>query len=140
MRALLVATILALPVVGSACASAGAPADTVTNPSAALDQQFTLTPGQQAAVSGTGVEVRFDRVEGDMRCPPGVSCVLGGSADVRITVIEGSAESGYVFHTGDQKPVRHKDLSIDLVELAPFPFSSVIGEPEPYRATLRVTR
>jgi hypothetical protein len=140
MRARLVATVLALPVLGSACASAGAGTDTATNPSPVVDQQFTLTPGQQATIGGTGVAVRFDRVEGDMRCPPGATCVLGGSADVRISVIEGSGESGYVFHTGDPKPVSHKGLSIDLVELVPFPFSSVIGEPEPYRATLRVTR
>jgi hypothetical protein len=124
----------------AACTSAGTSADIVTNPTASVDQQFTLTAGEQAAVSGTSVSVRFDRVEGDARCPPGFACVLGGSADVRITVIEGSVERGYVFHTGDPKAVTHNGLSIDLVDLVPFPFSAIVGEPEPYRATLRVTR
>jgi hypothetical protein len=43
-------------------------------------------------------------------------------------------------HTGDLKPVTHDDLTIHLVELAPYPFSSRTIAPNEYRATLRVTR
>jgi hypothetical protein len=38
------------------------------------------------------------------------------------------------------KPVTHEDLTIALVELAPYPFSSRPIQPGDYRATLRVTR
>jgi hypothetical protein len=38
------------------------------------------------------------------------------------------------------QPARYGDLTIALVELAPYPFSSRTIEPDEYRATLRVTR
>lgn len=37
-------------------------------------------------------------------------------------------------------PVSHDDLTITLVELMPYPFSSMPFSPDQYRATLRVTR
>jgi hypothetical protein len=37
-------------------------------------------------------------------------------------------------------PVRHDDLTIALVALAPYPFSGRTIAPRDYRATLRVTR
>jgi hypothetical protein len=124
----------------AACTSANAGAEIVTSPTASVNEQFTLTAGEQTTVNGTSVAVRFDGVQGDSRCPPGFACVLGGSARVNITVLEGSSERGYTFYTGDPKAVTHNGLSIDLVELVPFPFSSLEANAEPYRATLRVTR
>jgi hypothetical protein len=38
------------------------------------------------------------------------------------------------------EPVTHDGLTISLVELQPYPFSSRTIEPGDYRATLRVTR
>ena len=43
-------------------------------------------------------------------------------------------------HTGDMQPVRHDELTIHLVQLAPYPFSSRPFTPDEYRVTLRVTR
>jgi hypothetical protein len=38
------------------------------------------------------------------------------------------------------RPVKHGDLTIELVQLSPYPFSSRTIQPDEYRATLRVTR
>jgi hypothetical protein len=106
-----------------------------------VNSQFVLAPGQSAAVEGAGVVVRFDRVNGDSRCPADVLCVLGGDATVEITVVaRGEGERAYELHTGSMAPVRHGDLTIALVQLVPYPFSAHPIDPADYRATLRVTR
>jgi hypothetical protein len=109
-----------------------------TGPS--LDEDFTLAPGEVSAIADAGLRVRFDRVEGDSRCPADAVCVQGGDALVHITVMERSTEGPYELHTGSMEPVVHDGLTIALVELQPYPFSSRTIEPGDYRATLRVTR
>ena len=112
--------------------------ESLTGPS--LNEEFTLAPGEITTVVDTGVRIRFDRVEGDSRCPADAVCVQGGDALVRIAVMERSTERAYELHTGRMEPVTHDDLTIALVQLQPYPFSSRTIEPGDYRATLRVTR
>jgi hypothetical protein len=105
-----------------------------------LDRGFTLSPGQLAQVDEAAFDVRFDGVTGDSRCPADASCVLGGSATVRIAVIEGASVFPYELHTGSMQPVRHGDVTVALEKLDPYPFSAITIEPWEYRAALRVTR
>jgi hypothetical protein len=112
--------------------------EALTGPS--LNEEFTLAPGEITAIAEAGVRVRFDGVEGDSRCPADAICVQGGDALVRIAVTERSTERAYELHTGSMEPVIHNGLTITLVELQPYPFSSRAVEPGDYRATLRVTR
>lgn len=112
--------------------------EALTGPS--LNEEFTLSPGEITAIAEAGVRVRFDGVEGDSRCPADAVCVQGGDALVRVAVIERSTERAYELHTGSMEPVTHDGLTITLVELQPYPFSSRPIEPGDYRATLRVTR
>ena len=117
---------------------------TETNPSSPtvpLNQQFELAPGQSATVQGASIRVSFLRVLGDSRCPADVLCVQGGAAIVEIQVQpDGSGAVPYELHTGDMRPVKHGDLTIELVQLSPYPFSSRTIQLGEYRATLRVTR
>lgn len=104
-----------------------------------LDEQVTLGPGQQASVAG--LSVRFEGVTGDSRCPADALCIQGGDAVVRVTAAQGfGARIEYELHTGDMKPVTHRDVTITLVQLAPYPFSSHPIDPNEYRVTLRITR
>jgi hypothetical protein len=110
-------------------------------PTVPLNRQFELAPGQSATVEGASIRVSFLRVLGDSRCPADALCVQGGDAIVQIEVHpDGSPALPYELHTGDMQPVRHADLTIELVQLAPYPFSSRTIQPDEYRATLRVTR
>ena len=119
----------------SACRS-----DSPGSPTAPVDQRVVLAPGAFAVVPGA--VVRFEGVFGDSRCPGDAICIWAGDAVVRISVVSsGDPSSSYDLHTVDQKPVRHRDLTISLQELSPYPFSS-LGPiaPGDYRATLRITR
>jgi hypothetical protein len=124
--------LLALGVVG------GCDESPPTGPS--LNEEFTLAPGEITPIAGAGVRIRFDQVEGDSRCPADAVCVQGGDALVHLAVVERSTERPYELHTGNMEPVTHDGLTIALVGLQPYPFSSRTIEPGDYRATLRVTR
>src|SRR5688572_31586304 len=126
MRFMLLITCLALV----AC-------DRPTVPTTPLNEAFVLAPGDTMGLDDAAIQVRFDRVSGDSRCPGDAICVTGGDAIVHIEVITPlSATRRYELHTGDIRPVRHGDLTIHLVQLAPYPFSSRTIEPGDYRATL----
>lgn len=112
----------------------------LTGPSSPLNTDFTLAPGESMNIDGESLTVRFNGVSGDSRCPADALCIQGGSADVRITVTRRGPSRDHVLKTGDMAPVRHDNLTIRLVELAPYPFSSRTIAPEDYRATLKVTR
>ena len=112
----------------------------LTSPSTPLNTEFVLAPGQSAAIERASVTVGFTGVTGDSRCPADALCVQGGSADVHITAATEGTVTAYVLKTGDMQPVRHGDLTIALVELSPYPFSSRTIAPDDYRVTLRATR
>ncbi|MGQ0737360.1 MAG: hypothetical protein ACT4QD_27410 [Acidobacteriota bacterium] len=114
--------------------------ESLTGPTVPLNQDFTLAPRQTAWVEAASLTVRFDRVTGDSRCPSDVVCIQGGDAIVHITVTSAQSVRGHELHTGDLKPVRHDEVTIALVSLVPYPFSSRTISPDEYRATLKVTR
>lgn len=110
------------------------------SPSTPLNTEFTLARGEARSIEDTSIEVRFNGVTNDSRCPADVFCVTGGDAHVNIRVSSGGNSREYVLHTGDMKPVTHDTQTIHLVELSPYPFSSRTIAPDEYRAKLRVTR
>ena len=112
-----------------------------SGPTARLNQEFVLAPGESTRITGADVSVRFVGVQGDSRCPIDATCIQGGDAIVRIEVFSSAvAAKPYDLHTGNMRPVVHEDLTIAIVELTPYPFSSRPTQPGDYRATLRVTR
>lgn len=113
-------------------------------PTVMLNERFTLAPGGSARLQGTETSIVFIGVEGDSRCPADALCIQGGDARVVIDVASSGAPSGakhrYELHSGDMKPVTHGDLTIALVQITPYPFSSTTIARGDYRATLLVTR
>jgi hypothetical protein len=106
-----------------------------------LNSEFRLAPGEAMSIERASSAIRFNRVSGDSRCPGDAICITGGSAAVHITVLtNGGSTRDYELHTGDMRPVQHGDLTIALVELSPYPFSSRPIQPDEYRAIFRVTR
>ena len=112
----------------------------LTGPSTPLNTEFVLAPGETMGIESASLSVTFNRVAGDSRCPADALCVQGGSADVHITATSNAARREHVLKTGDMKPVQHGDVTISLVQLAPYPFSSRTIAPDEYRATLKVAR
>jgi hypothetical protein len=112
-----------------------------SGPTARLDENFVLAPGESAKVTGADVSIRFVGVQSDSRCPGDAICIQAGDAIVRVEALSStSGAKTYDLHAANSQPVRHGDVSIALVELAPYPFASRPTQPGAYRATLRVTR
>ena len=111
-----------------------------TGPTTTLNTEFTLAPGQTLGIDGTSLTLRFNSVSGDSRCPADALCIQGGSASVRITALSDRSTRDYELRTGDMRPVQHDGLTVALVQLAPYPFSSRTIQPDEYRAMLKVVR
>jgi hypothetical protein len=135
------AVVRAFPAVFCLLAMTSCAGESPTSPSP-VNREVVLSPGQSVAVEEASISLRFEGVSGDSRCPADAICIQGGDALVRIEVLSGprGQRQPYTLHTGDMRPVTHEDLTIALVELSPYPFSSRPIEPGDYRATLRVTR
>jgi len=110
-------------------------------PSAPLNQQFTLPRGETVSIDGTSVRLQFVEVSGDSRCPADAFCIQGGDATVHVRALDSGAAADYSLHTGDSSraAATHRQLRIELVQLAPYPFSSRTIAQDDYRATLKVT-
>ena len=124
----------------AACASGGI--ETPTTP--AVNEEFTLAPGQTAAVNGTSIRVTFETVRDDSRCPTDVTCIWEGDATVVLKVKDGTDESTRELHThGSGERSREApagEHTLTLVKLDPVPNSTRPIEASAYRATLRVSR
>ncbi|HJR59256.1 MAG TPA: hypothetical protein VJ813_07660 [Vicinamibacterales bacterium] len=107
---------------------------------APVDQELTLAPGESRPVGGASLTVTFAGVVGDNRCPADALCVLGGSATVRVQLAGPRGRQDVTFETGNLQPVKYDAFTLELVQLAPYPFSATTIRPEDYRATLRITR
>ncbi len=104
-----------------------------------LDVQVVLAVGQIADVQGAA-RVRFQGVPADSRCPADAFCIQAGEATVRIEILSSAPAVTYDLHTGNVRTATHQDLTIALVQLAPYPYGSHPIRPDEYRATLRITR
>jgi hypothetical protein len=133
-------TVVRLLILGVSCLVLPACDESVTGPSVPLAPSVTLAPGQVASVDEARIRVQFHGVAGDSRCPADAVCIQGGDALVQVSVLSGGARRDYELHTGSMQPVRHDDVTIALLELAPYPFSSRTIQADEYRATLQVTR
>jgi hypothetical protein len=131
----------ALAFVIFAAALPGCDEGSIVGPGGPVNQQLTLAVGQAAAISGAGITIRCVGVPNDSRCPGNAICVTAGDATILIEVLPpDGGRSQYDLHTADMKPVKHRDVTIALLQLDPYPFIPRPIEPGDYRVTLRVTR
>ena len=120
---------------GPAACGAGSP----TRPDpVALDKEVTLAPGGTVAVKGQDVEVGFESVTEDSRCPTSVQCVWMGEVKARLTFRRGGEET-------TTKEVREGEalvvpgFRVTLVRVTPYPTSTAKVPAPDYRATLKVS-
>ncbi len=106
-----------------------------------IDAEVTLALGETRSISGGDLALTFEQVVGDNRCPGDATCILGGSATIRIHVQgPGDASRSYDLTTGEMRPVQHRGIRIELLEVTPYPFSSMPFDPSEYRVKLRIVR
>src|SRR5688572_27992870 len=113
-----------------------------TGPTVPIDRQFTLAPGETAAIEDTGLRVQFVGVTSDSRCPADALCVWVGDAVTAVRIFGRGARRDADLHTHDKQraSVVHEDVRITLVQLQPYPFSSRPTQPADYRATWEARR
>ena len=112
-----------------------------------LDQEFTLSGGQEAVITGENLHLRFTDVLEDSRCPTRVECFWTGQARIAVVVQPaGSAPATVDFNTNpapsqNVQTVEVDDYTILLKSLDPYPQtpddSTPLGD---YRATLSVRK
>lgn len=129
---------LALALLAGLAASADAPGPRPVH----LDESFALHAGESAKVDSEKLEIRFDAVVSDSRCPKGAQCIVEGDATVRITVKKASAKTSYDLHTSERaaQEASHDGLAIRLIRLDPYPVEGKAIDGRDYEATLQVTR
>jgi len=110
---------------------------------ATLGESFTLKAGESARIEAEALQIRFEDVPTDSRCPRGVQCVWEGDATVRVRARKASrAGERLELHTSarEQTSVAYEGYEIRLLQLAPYPVSGeTIGQGD-YEATLEVIR
>lgn len=125
-----------------ACCLLGVTACSTASPlSGPVDREVVLAIGQSAPITTAALTLKFLGVPADTRCPSDALCLLPGSASVDVQVTAFSGGTRIVrFETGDPKPAEIGTLTVDLVQLAPYPSGPSRIDPADYRATLRVRR
>ena len=128
---------------GVACAS-GSNSGNPTGPSqVTLGQTFKLKPGGVAVVQDEELQVGFDRVLADSRCPRGAQCITEGEAKIRIWLSQpprGRAEHELQTTPLPAAEAPYEGYRIRLVALDPYPQIDRTIRARDYVATLVVTR
>ena len=112
-------------------------------------EMFRLAPGASAPVRDEKIEVGFERVVADSRCPEGARCIHAGSATLRLWARTGDqlARQSFEAKVGASRGIDSTtaqaevgDYRIQLLELDPYPRTGAPVGRAAYRALLRVTR
>jgi hypothetical protein len=110
-----------------------------TAPTAVLGTPFELAVGRAASLPD-GARIRFDRVDGDSRCPMNARCVWEGDATVAISIMRnGEPADPRELHTaagGSQ--ISYSTYTIKITALAPDRRTDREIRAEDYIATLVV--
>ena len=114
-----------------------------TEPKAArFDEAFTLTPGAAADFGTESLQVGFDQVLSDSRCPRNAQCIVAGEATVRIWLSKPprGRENRELKTTPDASQAPYDAYKVTLVTLVPSPEVGSTIRSTDYVATLMVTR
>ena len=106
-----------------------------------LDKPFSLGVGEQARILPENLEVGFDTVSADYRCPVDVVCVWAGDADVLLWLarLPNPAHSFLIrpYQPNEQSVLGYR---VKLLELNPPRRSNVRLDPREYTVKIVVSR
>ncbi len=108
----------------------------------ALGEAFRLKVGESVGIAEV-LQVGFDDVSADSRCPKGEQCLREGEATVRVSLREAAApkEIGELhISSQDEGALTWRGYEVKLLRLDPYPISGKAIPRGDYVATLEVTR
>jgi hypothetical protein len=136
-RSLYLVAFLAIVLTVSACG--GGPGST----QARLTEESSLSKGQRASIVGGDLEIRFQKVMEDSRCPSGVTCVWAG----RVTCMVELKSAGSSYHMALTEPGLTSEYSKETYEgyelafhVTPYPEAGEKIPTDAYRLHLIVSR
>jgi hypothetical protein len=109
---------------------------------AEFEESFPLGVGHSTVIDGVALEIGFQAVTSDSRCPKGEVCIWEGDATVCLWVQPAAGtKEDLVLHTSSkgQSTAEYGNWSIRLVALDPYPVTGRTIPQADYVATLRVT-
>ncbi len=107
-----------------------------------VNEEFFIGPGQKAEIRESGLEITFNRVIEDSRCPIGVECVWAGNGKVEIA-IQFSGEKPLVQELNtnlEPGEIKAGEYKIRLLELQPYPEKDQEILPQNYTIKLIVEK
>jgi hypothetical protein len=111
-------------------------------PSATLNQALSLKTGQAVRLDSENMQINFQEVTGDSRCPTGVVCIWAGQAQILVKIVNG--ETTYMvslIEMGGSQPATQQFLDYKLTfDLQPYPIAGKTVNPADYRLSLTVTK
>lgn len=99
-----------------------------------------LRVGQSATVDGTPVQVTFQRLLEDQRCPIDVTCVWAGYVQIAVQFVAGAEYADTLNWNREPARIIHGGYAIQLLDLQPPRRSTTVPDPSIYVATLIVSR
>ena len=110
--------------------------------SAQAGRPFGLKPGESLTVETEGLEVGFERVVSDSRCPTGARCIQEGEAVLRVWLVKapGGRETRDLATNPDRAEGTYGAYRIKLVSLEPHPDLKRTTRASDYIATLLVSQ
>jgi hypothetical protein len=112
-------------------------------PATATEEDVRIQVGQTRAFEAEALEIAFDEVTSDSRCPKGETCVSEGDAVAVFAIAAaGHPPARLELHTATKMPsaVGYGDWSIRLEALEPYPVTGRTILPTAYVATISVSR
>lgn len=107
-----------------------------------LGEAVAIGVGQSARVGSENLEIKFENVIGDSRCPSNVVCVWAGVASIRVTITShGDTYSMALNQPGLSGSGTSSFLDYTLTyNLEPYPVAGVEVSPDDYSLTLTVSK
>ena len=110
--------------------------------SPALGQPVTLRPGDKAVFEAERLQIRFERVVSDSRCPKDAQCVWAGEAVIRLTATlpDASNKSIDVKASPTDTGTAVGSFRVSVNDLQPLPTVNGAVREADYRLTLTVAK
>lgn len=111
--------------------------------SVALGERFNLKVGESAQIEAEALQIGFEDVSADSRCPKGERCIWEGDATVRVWLQKAPGpKKTHELHTSSKErgAVSYLCYGVNLLRLDPYPVSGRVIEQRDYLAMLEVTR
>jgi hypothetical protein len=144
----IVGCIALLVILATACGTFSTSKTTpIENDGVHLGEPFELGYKDKATIRDVNLNIQFDEILEDSRCPSKVNCVWSGLAQVGISVwFDGSQSNHLVLATANIPPdnsslYSYRGYQMELKALEPYPeYPSEVVDKNSYRLTLIVTK